>query len=165
MSSCRTIVRPPRVSARCRVWVLSWSPPETSWWAAWGRDLMSLRDDARAGAFWTNRESPAPPVACSLWRAALLSCHRHLYHNLNAASVCALSSWGSVRIVELSEQPVESTWASSLAPVAGRGHFPLCWPRSGGRLWEPRRVNPPGPSVLWRAPGWDRKPGTPWERL
>lgn len=87
---------------------------------------MSLHDDASAGAIWTNRESPAPPLACSLWRTALLSCRHHLYHNVNAASVCALSFWGSVRIVELSEQLVESTWASSLAPVAGCGHFPLC---------------------------------------
>lgn len=37
------------VSARCGIWVLSWFPPETSWSAACGSDLMSARDDAGVG--------------------------------------------------------------------------------------------------------------------
>lgn len=41
--------RPPNVSARCGIWVLSWFPPETSWSAACGSDLMSARDDAGVG--------------------------------------------------------------------------------------------------------------------
>lgn len=160
-----TILHPLCVSVRCRIWGLSWSPPGTSWSAGRGCGLTSLRDDASVVTFWTNRETPAPPVACSVWRTALLSCRRHLRHNAIAASVCALSFWGSVRIVEPSEQLVESTWASSQAPVVGRGHFPLCWPRSGERLWAPRCVNPPGPSVLWQAPGRDRWPGSSWVDL
>lgn len=164
MRSCKTT---PRVScARCWIWALSWSSPEISWWAGGGCDLTSLHgDDASAGTFWTNRVTPAPPGTGSVWCQAQLSCLHHLFQNVNAASVCALSFWGAGRILGPSEQLVESAWASSLAPVVGRGHFPLCWPRSVGRLWEPRRVNPPGPSVLWQAPGWDRKPGSPWGPL
>lgn len=68
----------------------------------------------------------APPAVCSVCHPALLSCLHHLFHNVNAASVCGLSFWGAGRILGLSEQLVESVWASSLALVVGRGHSPLC---------------------------------------
>lgn len=162
---CKTSPRPRSVSARCWISGLSWSPPETSWSAAWGCGLTSPRGGAGAGSFWKGRVTPAPPGTCSAWRPAPLSCSRRLDHNVNAASVCALSSWGTGRVLGVSVRPEEAAWASALALVVGRGHSLLCWPRSVGRLWEPLRVNPPGPLVLWQAPGWDRKPGSLWEPL
>lgn len=164
MRRCRTRWSSRRARARRMTWVWWWSLAETSWSAGRGCALTSLRGDAGFGTFGTDRVTPSPPVTCSSWCPAQLSCLRRFYHDVNAVSGVPSSS-GAGRILGEGGHLVDSVWASSPALVVARGHFHLCWPRSVGRWWEPLCANPLGPSELWQVPGWDRKPGSLWESL